>query len=79
MVESRYRRQQAQSQEERKAISCGNLDEIASKLQSGSFSQQYRAIIAMEMTGLTDRKYTIGRERAEWTVIRKARTNHQKI
>ena len=78
-VASRYKQQQIQTKKERGSISRGNLGDIASKLQSSSLSQQYRAIIAMEMAGLTERKYTIGRETAEWKITRSARPTHQII
>jgi len=78
-TDSRYRRQQWQTTEERKAIENGNLDKIATQLQSGSYSQKYSAIIAMEMTGIIDRKYTITREKQEWKFIRKPRLIHQEI
>ena len=78
-VESRRRKEQLQTIEERSAIQNGNLDDIAKKLSSGTLSQRYRAIIAMEMTGLTERKYTIGGDRAAWKIKRSPRSYHQII
>lgn len=66
-LRSRWRKQGQISYKYRQKIRMGDLSEVAKALK-GTPNDVYRAMLAMEMTGLAPIRFTIPKEQQPWTI-----------